>query len=195
MIETKDVHLDTLQAVNSIMKKEGAQGLTVRNIAKSAGYSVGTFYNRYKNLDELLHHINGQTVEKLEKAILQTIDSGDSAKAIINKVCTNYIQFAIENKIEWDLLFNNHVRGPVPDWYYARVEQLFKKIYELFRPVLGGTKKDIEKAVKILWSGLHGVCSLTLSDKLRLSNPCNALELCQDMFHNYIIGYRIAGIS
>jgi AcrR family transcriptional regulator len=190
----KNVNLkaDLIKALGTTLKKDGLKGLDVRKIATEAGCGVGTFYNYYKSLDELILYFNGSTLDRLSICIFEGITPQDSAKEIINKICQNYITFAENNYTEWLLLLEYPLAIEIPTWYREKSEYLFQQVASIFHPILRGEKKETERAVKILWSSLHGICSLNLKNKLRFKQRQNVLELCQELFHNYILGYRIA---
>lgn len=187
----KTVNIDLVKALAKTLKEEGLEGLDVRKIASQAGCSVGTFYNHYKSLDELIIHFNMATLDTLSVHMFDGITPEDSAKDIISKICQNYIAFAENSTTEWLLLLEHPFTIEFPSSYKEKSEQLFQKVADTFHPILRGTRKDTEKAVKILWSSLHGICSLALKNRLRFQKRQNTLELCKDLFHNYILGYRI----
>lgn len=174
-----------------LLKAEGLDGLDVRKIVKVAGCSVGTFYNYYKSLDDLIIYFNGETLDTLKVCIFDTITPKDVPREVIRKICQNYITFAKDNHSEWLLLLEYPIKTSLPLWYQDKVDQLFQKVSLTFHPILRGQKADTDKSVKVLWSSLHGICSLTLKQKLRFSKEQDTLELCQELFHNYTLGYRI----
>lgn len=163
----------------------------MRKIANSAHCSIGTFYNYYKSIDDLIIHFNGTTLDILSISIFDGITPTCNPKEIINKICRNYIDFAENHYAEWLLLLEHPIGIEIPIWYRDKSEQLFKKVANFFHPIFRGKKKDTDKAVKILWGSLHGICSLTLKNRLRFKQRQNLLELCQDLFHHYILGFRI----
>ncbi|MBR3279768.1 MAG: TetR/AcrR family transcriptional regulator [Lachnospiraceae bacterium] len=50
---TKQTLIDTTIA---LIRKYGADSITVRNVCEEAGLSIGTFYHHFKNKDDLLMH-------------------------------------------------------------------------------------------------------------------------------------------
>lgn len=190
----KNAHLkeDLVKALRTTLKKEGMEGLDVRKIAQVAGCSVGTFYNHYKSLDDLVIYFNGSTLDILSVCMFDEITAKDSAKEIIEKICRNYISFAESNYTEWLLLLEHPLAIEVPGWYKEKSDHLFHKVAQIFQPILRGEKKEAERAIKILWGSLHGICSLALKNRLRFKQRQNLLELCQELFHHYILGYRIS---
>jgi AcrR family transcriptional regulator len=185
---------ETMNALRGILRKEGLAGMNVRTISKEVGFSVGTFYNYFQNLEDLILHMNGETILILENIILETISPEDNLKTVIKKISTNYFKFAEKFQVEWLLFFQHNITGEIPEWYQNRVDELFQKIYNALSPFLGGTNKEIERCVKTLWSGLHGICSLTISNKLRFSVQYDPVEMCQDFLYNYIMGHKINNI-
>lgn len=190
-----NIKIDFIKAMRHLLKTEGLKGLDVRKIVKVTGCSIGTFYNHYKSLDDLIIYFNGETLDILKGRIFDKIDLKDTPKDIIRKLCHNYITFAEKNHTEWLLLVEHPIKIRLPEWYQDKIDQLFQQVSATFQPILKSPKADTEKAVKVLWSSLHGICSLTFKQKLRFAKKQDTLELCQGLFHNYILGYRIsAGI-
>ena len=52
--EQADHREQLLEAAVRIIRRDGAQGLTVRNVCEEAGLSNGTFYHYFKNKDDLM---------------------------------------------------------------------------------------------------------------------------------------------
>lgn len=53
-----------MNAARGIVERDGIRGLTARNIATAIGYSPGTLYNLFDNLDDLALQINGATLAR-----------------------------------------------------------------------------------------------------------------------------------
>ena len=54
-----------MQAAERIVETDGLRALTARNVADAIGYSPGTLYNLFANLDELILQLNGRTLDAL----------------------------------------------------------------------------------------------------------------------------------
>jgi len=182
---------DLLAKTRTLLEIEGLDGLDVRKISKKAGCSIGTFYNHYQNMEDLVIQFNGETLDHLKIFIFETITPYDTPKDIFQKISENYISFAKNHTSAWLLLFEHPIKTPLPDWYQDKVNALFQKVALIFHPILRGSSVEAERAVKILWSSLHGICSLTLKNKLRFAKEQDTLELCQELFHYYTLGFRV----
>jgi AcrR family transcriptional regulator len=179
---------DTVKAARVVIKREGLRGLDVRKIANEIGCSIGTFYNLFKSLDDLVVHFNSVTLDLLEDALTVGITNKDSDKTVLKKICCNYLQFSRENTSEWLLLFEYQIERPTPIKYQQKIDRLFTKIQKLIHPIFGGSPDKMDDVVKVLWSSLHGICSLILRDKLK-GDP---LELCLNLVNHYSVGYRVS---
>lgn len=182
---------DLIEALRTTLREDGLKGLDVRKVSKKAGCSIGTFYNHYKSLDDLVLYFNGSTLDLLSICMFDDITPKDTTKEVIHKICRNYIAFAENHYTEWLLLLEYPLQIEIPIWYKEKSDYLFQKVADLFHPILRGEKRKTERAVKILWGALHGICSLSLKNRLRFKQRQNLLELCQELFHHYILGYRV----
>ena len=54
--EPQDAKQKLIDTTVELIKKYGADSITVRNVCEEAGLSIGTFYHHFKNKDDLLMH-------------------------------------------------------------------------------------------------------------------------------------------
>ena len=54
-----------MSSARGIVQQEGLRALTARSLAAAIGYSPGTLYNLFENLDELALHVNASTLDAL----------------------------------------------------------------------------------------------------------------------------------
>ena len=53
-----------LKAAGGIIAQEGLRALTTRRLGKHIGYAAGTLYQLYRNLDDIILHVNTQTLKQ-----------------------------------------------------------------------------------------------------------------------------------
>ena len=63
-------------AVADIVGEGGYGALTMRNVARRIGYSVGTLYNLFDNLDDMVLGVNGRTLDALDARLAQARITG-----------------------------------------------------------------------------------------------------------------------
>ena len=59
----EQLHTMATDAARELAEEEGLRGITARRIADKIGYSAGTLYNVFENLDDLIVHLNGSTLD------------------------------------------------------------------------------------------------------------------------------------
>jgi len=157
----EELHGMILDAAREIVDRQGLARLTTRRVADAIGYSSGTLYNLFKDLDDIVVHLNARTLDALFDEFA-AVPRSDDVEATLGAFADRYIDFVAERPRLWGLLFQNLPnQSPRPQWYYARMDRLFDLVHEALDPVFEpGEEREKHDAARVLWSGLHGMCSL-----------------------------------
>ena len=95
--ETKD---KIFRAAKHILKKEGYEGLSIKNICEEAGVSNGSFYHHFKTKDDLLsYYIEEQP--SINPDLLDTPADAAEARNAIIYVYLNYVHYCQELGVEF----------------------------------------------------------------------------------------------
>lgn len=161
------------------IKEEGLPGLRARDIAKDAGCSLGSLYNAYQDLDDLILNVNSCVLEMLKEDISAGIDGNQSAEAALVNLAVNYMNFAYTNLNLWGSLFGHTMQdnAPIPDWY---TEQTNATFLTLVAPLLK-LRPELDEAqafilVRTLFSAVHGIITINLQERF-ISIPKDMLEV------------------
>ena len=189
----EELHDLALTAARRIVEEDGFRALTARNVANSIGYSAGTLYNLFDNIDDLVVHVNGGTLDALFTALRDTPSTGQ-ATTDVAALCTRYHAFLDQNPNLCELLFEySYAQGYLlPDWYrqkiYLGLEIVGAALSSIFP---AGHEKDISEAARTLWASLQGICSLSKNGKLDLIGGQSRDAMTQSLVTNFIAGlYR-----
>ena len=91
-----------LDASQTIVERSGITGLSAREIARMIGYSPGTLYNIFENLDDILLtlqvQLQARTVEHLKR-----VPFGPDGEKNIEALTQAYVDFALANRRMWNL--------------------------------------------------------------------------------------------
>ena len=82
----------TLAAAIRIVDTEGFRALTARNVARAIGYTPGTLYNLFANLDDLAVHLNGNTLDRLYDLLVRAETIGEP-ETDLRTLLTVYFKF------------------------------------------------------------------------------------------------------
>ncbi|HEY2707577.1 MAG TPA: TetR/AcrR family transcriptional regulator [Caulobacteraceae bacterium] len=142
----------------------GLARFSARDVAKRIGYSVGTLYNVFASLDELLMAINGRTLELWAehlRARLHRPDEGDRIATLVR----GYFEFATANPKSWIAIYEHHMAEGVaaPDWYVALVADIMGLVAAEIAAALPGASRAASLALaRSLVATVHGHCVFTL---------------------------------
>jgi len=181
-----------LKAATELIERGGLASLSAREIARAIGYSPGTLYNVFENLDDLVLTIEARMLDQLSARLIESLNGSDPSQRIF-KLAHAYLRFTHQNPKLWNLLFEHHMPAgrDVPAWYQSKLESLMGQVEEALVPRLGGTPNaDIQRAARVLWAGVHGITSLSTADKLSNVTAEAALPLVDDLVSTYLSGFE-----
>lgn len=96
-IETKG---RIFRAAKDILKHQGYEALSIKNICAEAGVSNGSFYHHFKTKDDLLsYYIEGQP--GIDPDLLELPTNSEEAKTAIIHIYLNYADYCKELGIEF----------------------------------------------------------------------------------------------
>ncbi|MFA5983120.1 MAG: WHG domain-containing protein [Methylococcaceae bacterium] len=155
-----------LNAAQAIVIEEGFVGLTVRKIAMSIDYTVGSIYMVFENMADLVMHINAKTLDDIELALKQ--DQSGSPEERIQNMAKAYLKYANQNYNRWQMIFEYRLPqgSKLPDWYLEKIDYVFSPIERLIAQLTPHDLAQTKRAARALWSGVHGICVLSLNGSL-----------------------------
>lgn len=190
----------TQTAVADLVEAEGYRGLTMRRVAARIGYSVGTLYNLFADLDDMVLQVNAATLDELNDALAEIRLSGQP-EVDLQALLDAYLGFTAARPGSWDMLFEHTLKegAAVPDWYSAKVAGVMEHLAAALAPLFSEVRLDgdltraneAKRNAHILWASLHGIWSLAQAGKLSVVSPEPAAALARSLVENYITGLRI----
>ena len=178
-------------SAKKIVAQKGYKELTARKLAAKVGYTPGTIYLFYKNIDDLVLHLNFESLGRLQSKIAQAVSTSKSSEKQIKLIASEYIKFSFDEHNFWELLFDYHYKDPqaIPKWYQEKVAELFALLETPIKDFVRSSK-EAENLARVLWASLHGIVILSLRAKLTTSNVKSTDELLQALLKNFVKGLK-----
>ena len=180
-----------LGAARRVIGRAGLRGLTARRVARDIGYSPGTLYNLFENLDELVIRVNAGTLDELRDHLAREVRSDRPAAANLIALARAYVEWTQDNANLWDAVLNHRMAAGrrLPDWYAAQVSDLFRLVEAALVPLLGEQAEAARRrAARALWSALHGISALGLTRRLDVVAAEPAEVLAEHLVATYLAG-------
>lgn len=165
----KDILKDKIIiTAKTILAEEGLSALNVREIAKRTGCAVGMVYKVLKGIDDIIIHVNAHTLDDLHVLLQKARQDKETLETVVYKLAYTYINYLKKNPHFWSALFEYHYDDGfvLPSFYEKKVEEIFLTIEEALLPVLNDNAKKAYTTARVLWAGVHGICTLSLCGSL-----------------------------
>jgi AcrR family transcriptional regulator len=184
-----------LEAATSLISEGGLAGVSAREIARRIGYSPGTLYNVFENLDDLVLTIEGRLIDGLA-AELDSVRAKGSPIEQALALGRAYLKFTSDNPKLWNLLFEHHLPAgrDVPQWYQQKLDGVMQRVEAVVAPLMPDrSPEDVTRSAHVLWAGVHGITSLATADKLAVVTSEGAGPLVDLMISAYLAGLKHTG--
>ena len=180
-----------LSSAHDLIVEAGYRGLTARKLAERMGYTPGTIYNLFKDLDELLLQVNTQTLGALHEQ-LASVSLSEDADQALRSLSDRFLRFVEENANLWGAVIEGIARadGPLPDWYLGAVQ----KNFSIVEGVLAGffppdDTHAVRAHARALWSAIYGISSMQKSEIL--PDEFDARQLVAILVMRIVDGLRL----
>ena len=172
MTKNANLKTDILENGWRILVEKGRDALRLRDLAKENGCSVGTIYNLFENLDEIVLHLNLKCLDKmystLHQELTKEIQSQATLHEVLHKLGKTYIRFGLENPWMWKSLFENLAIDPLPAWYRDKVQAGIQFIEKAIQKAYGLQAEKASRIVSFFWAAMHGMTSIMLNKKMEV---------------------------
>ena len=182
-----------LQSATDLIEKTGLSGLSAREIARQIGYSPGTLYNVFADLDDLILTIESRLLDRLANRLAEVPPNDDPVQHLCDLAAV-YLSFTQEKPRLWNLLFEHHMPHDwkVPAAFQARMEALLTCVEQAIEPLIPNDDTGrAQRAARVLWASVHGITSLATADKLSNVTPENAALLVDDLMRTFLAGLNV----
>ena len=179
-----------LAAAREISEKDGLRGLTARRIARRIGYSVGTLYNLFEDMDDLILHLNGSTLDALYEACAGERLEGEP-EAALQALAQTYIRFTSDHLNLWNVVFDYRLPNDqqAPDWYHQKVRRLEGLVEGAVAPLFPPDQANERlHSARVLWASLYGICSVVNTGKVAIDEA--VARMADSLVTNYLAGLR-----
>lgn len=180
-----------LQAAEHLVAEHGLAGLSTRKVVGRIGYTVGSLYMVFRNLDDLIAQMNERTLETLQAHLIAAIADQPPAAAI-RALARTYITFALADTHRWLAIYEHRMPDdqPLPESFTDKVARMFELVQQQLALLCPHrSPEDIALAARALWSGVHGICILGFDQKLEMAGGRPIQDVTGSLLDHYLAGF------
>lgn len=122
----------------------------MRAVAKTAGTTTPTVYERYRDRDDILRALRIQTRVELFSALTRTRS--------LQQACRRYLEYALEHPHAYEVLFDGFAVAPSLHEPWPSFNLMRQRLAER----LGGEPRQHTRLMLSLWSLMHGTAMLMI---------------------------------
>jgi AcrR family transcriptional regulator len=163
-----------LEAASRLWARGGEKALTMRAVAKAAGTTTPTVYERYRDRDDILRSLRTRTRKELFASLSRTRS--------LREAILGHLQFALEHSHSYEVLFDGV--GQPPSIYEPWPS--FNLIRDRVTQRLGGTARQHTRLMLAVWSLIHGTAMLIIRGRFEGALRAQTIHACLDAFESII---------
>ncbi len=198
LLDRDRISANALDTAEAIIAEGGIGALNARELAQGAGIAVGTLYNVYGNLDQLVQRLNARTLDRLCDRLEAEAAKASGPENQMAAMARAYIDFADEQPLVWRAVFDHQPMGnnERADWYSASIERIATLAITILGPIFPSDQRRAARRVAtIVWSGVHGICALAQGGNLRHVTHADPKRMAEDLVRSYLAGLDRQGLT
>lgn len=145
---------DIVNICVQIIRQEGMKGLNARKVAKELGCSTQPIFYIYSNLEEM----KNDALEKIAQIFYGAILKSNSDKPVYKDIGKNYIRFAKDEPMFFNLLFNSDDNKEMQ--HFVDLTESLYEILETLSAQSGLSKEDAVNFHLRMWLYVNGIANL-----------------------------------
>ena len=160
---SKDMILD---AAFEIVRQDGMEKLSNRELANKLKCSIRPIYYQFENVEEMQKQLYMKIEQYFYKFLLNNIIEDIPQ---YKQVGINYIRFAKKEKKLFQALFMTDI-GLTPNVFVAKDGEDYKEIEKLIKISTNLKEEDIKNFHTKMWIFCHGIATLVANDTIKLTD-------------------------
>lgn len=163
-----DLENRILCAASRLWARGGEKALTMRAVARAAGTTTPTVYERYRDREDILRALRLQTRRELFAALSRTHS--------LREAFESHLQFALDHSHAYEVLFDGVGKPPSlhEPW------PTFNLIRERVAKRLGGDPREHTRLMLAVWSLMHGTAMLIIRGQFEGVLRTQTVHACMD---------------
>ena len=159
-----------LDVASRLWSRGGTKALTMRAVAKAAGTTTPTVYERYRDRDDILRALRLKTRQELFATLSRT--------RTLREACRRQLEFALNHPHAYEVLFD--AVGQPPSLHEPWPS--FNLFRQRLAQRLGGAPRDHNALMLALWSMMHGSAMLIIRGHFEGALRTQMFHACIDAF-------------
>lgn len=189
----------TISVAQALLEKEGPKAVTARAIAKAIGYTPGTLYNVFRDLDDIRLHVNARSLDLLRVNLHNTRIAaqqreGATVESVLLELAQAQLDFIREKPTLWQQLFRYSLPPgqPLPSWYQGRIADTMRELEYVLEAEFPDDPERLRHLTRTLWSSFFGLCEIASYSRLSAAMGDTVESMTRTLVGLFLTGAREA---
>ena len=181
-----------IESAETLIAEGGIDDFSARALSRAIGYTAGTLYHHFRDLDDIVTQVNARTLAGLAAAF-HGAERSDDPRQMLHNYADAFLGFIRGHRNLWNALFE-FKRQPdvaVPTWYVEAIAGLIRIIAKCFheiRPDLDQT--TAARSGQLVFASIHSVSSLESSGRLQLIMDRDIAKVVHELVDTHIVAFE-----
>ncbi|MDJ1017582.1 MAG: TetR/AcrR family transcriptional regulator [Paracoccaceae bacterium] len=156
-----------LESARAIVVKDGIFRLSGRKVTSRMGYTIGTLYQLFDSMDDLVERMNAETLSDLYDFCLEGAER-DQVSEKLRAFGLLFTEFVNERPNEWDAVMTYQYRDghKASEAYNTEIFRLFGLMKDATRHLYAEDDNARHSAdMAVLWASLTGILGVARSER------------------------------
>ena len=173
-----------LKSARKIVATEGIGALSGRKVTGQIGYTIGTLYQLFDDMDDLVERMNAETLAMLYDHC-RTGAHRDGVAEQLKALAILFGEFVREHPNEWDAVMSYRYKDDhtTSEDYHREILKLFGLMENATRQFYAEGEEDQHAAdMAMLWASMMGILGIASSERQVGGSFEQMLEQLIDMY-------------
>ena len=170
-----------ITTARTLAEVEGWDAVTTRRLSTEIEYSQPVLYKHFTGMEQIAEAVAIDGFGELAEVMQVARSEAGTPRDALTRIAHAYLDFARDNPAVYDAMFTRATTLRFAD--QDTPPQLRAAFAELRHAVSGvADERDAEALTEVFWGALHGLVTLTRTDRLRPGNDSQRLQLLVNQF-------------
>jgi AcrR family transcriptional regulator len=167
----------------ALAESEGWDAVTTRRLSTEIEYSQPVIYKHFGSMEDLIEAVAIEGFGELADTLGKARRDGPPQEAL-SRVAHAFTRFATQNPALYDAMFTRatRLRFAAPDNPAPLAAAFAELRHAVADTVANG--RDVDTLTEVLWAALHGLTTLSRTDRLRPGLHTDRIELLVAQFND-----------
>ncbi|MBP2027157.1 AcrR family transcriptional regulator [Acetoanaerobium pronyense] len=171
--QRKDIEKEEFKSLifdiaTEILLREGYENLSIRKIAKAAGYSPGSLYYYFDNKAEIISMIYGENVNRISEQMGKVPLDMESPEKTLGEILKIFINLTLETPEHYRAVFMNDIEELRDKFGMLSEDNVIPNLLNLINVgIENGRFKNADAAItsQLIWVYTNGLVSRLILEK------------------------------